>query len=171
MLMPFHPGRQLDGPHHPSDPPRAVIGTPNECQGVCLGTLRAWRGDPKAILISVGPNTMKTLVPSIALCPHWMVHTAERLPATASRCAPTAAEGDRESTGGHATWSSGTSIPGDLKPWNRSVRARVSGYLQSVHFTDGAIVKKGRCSSSSTPTVSGRTESHQGLIRTGHRPA
>ena len=23
------------------------------------------------------------------------------------------------------------------------VRARVSGYLQSVHFTDGAIVKKG----------------------------
>jgi multidrug efflux pump subunit AcrA (membrane-fusion protein) len=36
------------------------------------------------------------------------------------------------------------------------VRARVSGYLASIHFTEGSMVKKATCSSSST---SGRSRS------------
>src|SRR6266511_2902408 len=51
------------------------------------------------------------------------------------------------------------------------VRARVSGYLQSVHFTRRRDREKGTVVFRlEPPTASGRTEPHQGRIGTGHSP-
>src|SRR4030095_11749000 len=123
----------------------AVIGAPEPTPVRMRGHAKELeRGAPKAILISAGPNTMKTLWSRalLSVLTGWCVLLNACQQQQAAPPPPPPKVTVRQP------------VVRDVVEWGEytvrleavesvDIRPRVSGYLQSVHFTDGAIVKKG----------------------------